>query len=214
MRSRSVCLLALFLFLASAASAGPISYWFTVDTSSLPTSGYNSIGFIDFQFNPGSGSQLAYAKVRGFATDGTLAACGAGCITGDVTPPGVTLPNDLTFTNTTVWNDYYQGITFGNFISFMLDLYGPALSAPNGSAGTTFAFSILDQSTPSNGLLTNDQVYGYAFTVDVDSSGNTTVTNNSDETSINPEPASLLLVGAPLLVFAARRLRRRPANRG
>lgn len=205
MRSRSVCLLALFLFLASAASASEIWYLVGVDTSSI----FGDPGSIEFQFNPGAASQAAFLDISNFVFDGSPS--GSPDVHGDVTG---TLPPDLTFVNDNAWNDYFQTVsTFGYTISFLLHLYGPALVAPDhtSTSGSTFAFSVLD--TLGEFPLLPASGDGYNFTVDVDLAGNTTVTNYSTETTDisrwTPEPASFLLVGAPLLVFAARRLRRR-----
>ena len=209
MRSRSVYLLALFLFLASAASANEITYYAKIDTSLIA----NSPGYIEFQFDQGNASsQPATASVYSFAFDGSYSASPQ--ITNDVTG---TLPADLTFDNGTTYDDYFQGITFGDSIFFTLHLYGPALESPNGtaSAGSTFAFSMWDSSGTTSVL--SDSGDGSNFTVAVNLDGTTTLDTSHSEGTADiqtPEPVSLLLAGAPLLVFALRRRRRRPPIAG
>ena len=68
----SLCLASFFLcFTAVAATAGPIEYQVSVDTSSIS----GTAGSLDFNFNPGPlVSQAASLQVLGFASDGTLAA--------------------------------------------------------------------------------------------------------------------------------------------
>ena len=141
------------LALAVPAEAGVV-YSVSVDTSLL-TSG--TTGNLNFQFNPGGGSQEASASLSNFTTDGTLT--GVPTLTGDVSG---TLPGTVTFGNSTAFNDYFHGFTFGSSFSFLLTLYGPAIDAPNGTAtsGTTFGVAMFDDlgTTP---LLTTDP-FGFA----------------------------------------------------
>jgi hypothetical protein len=118
------------------ASAAPITYDVTVNTASIS----GTVGSLDFEFNPGPNvTQAADLQILNFASDGTLA--GGPTLTGDVAG---TLPATLTFDNGTVFNDYFEGFTYGSALSFQVSLYGPALSSPNGTAtsGSTFAFSM------------------------------------------------------------------------
>jgi hypothetical protein len=198
MRYRPVYLLALFLLLASAAQASDFIYLVTVDTSSLSP----DTADIDFQLIPGSVySQLLNVVVSGFATNGALSTAWPSI--GDVSG---TLPSNVTFDNGTGLNDYYQDITLGDYIVFSLDLSGPALDHPdpNVADGSTFSFYMSDSTGP---ILTNDLSDAYAFRVDVGPYGSISVDNESSQTQVQtPEPASLLLMAAPLLIFAARRV--------
>jgi hypothetical protein len=125
------------------------------------------------------------------------------------------LPGTLTFDNGTAFNDYFEGFTFGSTLSFQVKLYGPALIAPDGvsTSGSAFAFSMFSDPAGTMPVLTSDTTDGFAFTVDVNLDGSTTVNNFSAQTSFpptsTPEPGSLALVGiAMLAAFGSSRLRR------
>ena len=85
----------------------------------------------------------------------------------------------LTFDNGTGFNDYFEGFTFGSTLSFQVSLYGPAFSSPDGTStsGSTFAFSMFSDPAGTMPALTTDTTDGFAFTVDVNLDGTTTVTN-------------------------------------
>jgi hypothetical protein len=139
-------LMVLALATVGLASA-QVTYVVTVNTSSV--SGQS--GFIELQFTPVGASQLATATVSNFTTDGILGAV-APPVLGDVTG---TLPGTLSMDNGTLIQDYFQAITFGNTITFVLTLGGPAVTAPNGNPSeTVFVLSFLD-STQTNFILTN-----------------------------------------------------------
>ena len=80
-------------------------------------------------------------------------------ISGDVTG---TLASSLTLNNGTAFNDYFIPFTFGNTLSFLVTLGGPAVDAPDNTStsGSTFSFSMFagDGSTP---LLTSDSTDEY-----------------------------------------------------
>lgn len=196
-------------FGAALAMAGPITYDVTVNTSSIT----GTAGSLDFNFNPGPlGPQAASLQILNFASDGSLADCAANfqgfCPTGDVSG---TLPATLTFSNDTAFNDYFDDFTFGTTISFDVSLYGPALSAPNETAasGSTFAFSMFSDAGGTVPALTTDTTDGFAFTVDVNLDGTTTVSNSSSQTGVvpqgvsavpEPKPSALVLLGVVGLV--------------
>src|ERR1022692_2623348 len=136
MRKRSSVFIASFLCCVAVASAGPITYDVTIDTSSI----LGTAGSLDFNFNPGPlVTQAASLQILSFASNGTLA--GSPTLTGDVAG---SLPAALTFDNGTAFNDYFDAFTFGSTLSFKVSLFGPALSSPDGAStsGSTFAFSM------------------------------------------------------------------------
>jgi len=129
-------------------------------------------------FNPGPlVTQSASLQILNFTSDGTLA--GSPTLTGDVAGA---LPATLTFDNGTGLNDYFEGFTYGSTLSFQVSLYGPALSSPDGTStsGSTFAFSMFSDAAGTIPALTTDTIDGFAFTVDVNLDGTTTVTNFFD----------------------------------
>jgi hypothetical protein len=194
-----VLLSALFLCLAESASAG--IYNVTVNTSSI----IGTAGSLDFNFNPGPlVTQVASLEILSFLSNGSLA--GSPTLTGDVSGA---LPSTLTFDNGTGFNDYFDGFTFGSTLSFNVSLYGPALSSPDGvsASGSTFAFSMFSDASGTIPTLTSDTIDGFAFTVDVNLDGTTTVNNFSSQTDVGsgtstvPEPSSLLLLGTAIALL-------------
>lgn len=215
MHGRSPILITSFFCLAAVALAGPITYDVTVDTSSIS----GTAGSLDFNFNPGPlVTQSASLQILNFASDGTLAdACPCG--TGDVSGQ---LPGTLTFDNGTAFNDYFDDFTFGSALSFQVSLYGPALSGPDGisTSGSTFAFSMFSDTAGTVPTLTSDTTDGFAFTVDVNLDGTSTVNNFSSQASVVPagvsgvpEPSGPALLGTGLTCLGLLHLRRlRKAN--
>jgi hypothetical protein len=207
---RFVGLFLMLLAFATAAFANVI-YNVTVDTSSITGTG----GSLDFNFNPGPlVTQAASLQILGFSANGTLAgACPCG--TGDVSGQ---LPATVTFDNGTGFNDYFDGFTFGTTVSFDLSLYGPALSAPDGlsTSGSTFAFSMFSNAAGTVPVLTTDTTDGFAFIVNVNLDGTTTVNNFSSQTTVvpaavsTPEPSSLSLIGVAIALLGMLRLRQQP----
>ena len=193
---------ALFSCIAGSASADAVTYDVTVDTSSIT----GTAGSLDFNFNPGPlvVTQAASLQILNFSSDGSPT--GSPTLTGDVAGA---LPGTLTFDNGTGFNDYFQDFTFGTTISFDVSLYGPALTAPDevSTSGSTFVFSMFSDAAGTNPALTTDTTDGFAFTVDVNLDGTTTVDNFSTDTivqrvsSVVPEPNSFALLGTMLIAL-------------
>lgn len=186
-------------FLGSEPAHADLSFQVSADTSSL--SGQS--GYLDFQFNPGDSSALAAtATVTNFLSLGGILAP-APTLTGDATG---SLPGTLTLDNGTIFNDAFQGFTFGSGISFTVTLSGPAISNPSGTVGSAFAFSFYaaDGITP---LLTTDP-NGSVSTVLLNATGTTSVetfpqspTDNTPAAIVTPagvtpvpEPSSMVVV--------------------
>ncbi len=193
-------LLSCAFFCAACGMAAPIIYHVTVDTSTIN----GAMGSLDFNFNPGPlATQAASLQILNFSSNGTLAG-NCPCATGDVAGQ---LPSTLTFDNGGGFNDYFDAFTFASTLSFQVSLYGPALSSPDGisTSGSTFAFSMFSDAGGTMPALTTDASDGFAFLVDVNLDGSTTVTNFSGQTTVTaaagggaPEPGSLMLTAAGL----------------
>jgi hypothetical protein len=197
MRCRSLLFVfvALFLLARSAASAGPLTYHVSIDTSSI----VGTAGSLDFDFNPGPlVSQSASMQIMNFVSDGSLA--GGPQTFGDVS--GGPLPTTLTFENGGAFNDYFEGFTFGSTMAFDISLFGPALSAPDGTStsGSAFGFSMFSDPAGTLAVLTSDPT-GLAFRIDVHLDGTTSVTSHSAVTDVRavPEPGSLMLMATGLV---------------
>jgi len=201
---RSFSVLIVFLCFAPIALGGPITYHATVNTSSIS----GTAGSLDYNFNPGPFiTQAATLQIVGFSSNGTLV--GSPVLTGDVSG---TLPATVTFDNGTAFNDYFGAFTFGTVLSFDLSFSGPGLAAPDGTSasGSAFAFSMFSDAAGTIPVLTSDTTNGFAFTVNVNLDGTTTVTNSSAQTAVapatsgTPEPASLVLMGIGVVVGVLR----------
>ena len=78
----------------------------------------------------------------------------------------------MTIGNSTQFNDYFEGLIFGNTVTFALAFSGPALTSPNGTAmsGSTFGIGFYD-STPLNPILTTNVTDGFAGIINVNLDG-------------------------------------------
>jgi hypothetical protein len=192
-----------------------VIYGVTVDTSSLS----GNAGYIDLQFNPSSfATQAANAAVTTFSSDGTLDIFGDDSFDGTSGDVAGTLPGTVSFDNGTATNEYTQGMTFGNTISFNVDLSGQAIDLPNGDGGGSFFLTFYD---PSGDTLLTNSSNGAAFEVDINPDGSTTATAypNADggpsvvtyvgptDVTPTPEPSMVLLLAGGLAVMAAFRRR-------
>lgn len=200
MSIRLVLFSVLLACFVNPASAGPVIYSVTVDTS--PISGI--AGSLDFNFNPGPlVTQAASLQLLSFSGNGFLT--GSSSLVGDVSG---TLPTTLSFDNGTVLNDYFQGFTFGSNLSFSVSLLGPALSLPDGvsTSGSTFAFSMFSDPAGTIPALTTD-INGFGYVVNVNLDGTTTASSFFLPTNGVPEPGtdSLILIGILVAVGVARR---------
>jgi hypothetical protein len=217
----SISLLTLCGLAGSVAYADPatIQYMVTVNTTSAAA----QMGYIDFQFNPGGlTTQPANADVANYGGDSVLIPVDPGNgTTGEVS--GM-LPGTVTLINSETTNEYTEGLTFGTTITFDLDLYGPAISNPNGEGGGTFTLDFLN-SDQSAFLFTNDPQNDVpVFTVTINPDGSTTAMTYPSEndgppvvTFVGPtevpEPASMALLLCGGLAAFATLGRRRLAKR-
>lgn len=208
MFKKSFLILALLLGAVASAMADGVSYDVTVNTPSI----VGTAGSLDFQFNPGPlVTQTADVQILGFTSDGAL---GASTPTGDVTG---TLPGTVLFDNGTGYNDYFTGFTYGNTISFVVNLFGPAVTSPDGTStsGSEFAFSMFSDSAGTIPVLTTDSVNGFALAGNINLDGTTTLTNFSSDLTVTPvsvvatpEPGTILLLFSGLAGLGLIKLRK------
>src|SRR6202012_4622793 len=124
------------------AHADTVTYSVVVNTSSQTGNG----GYVDFGLNAGAlGAQDITATVTGFN--------GAGLNPGDPNNDAInttgSLPGPLSFDNQ-VPNDYFEAVTFGNQLSFLVTLSGDGVSTSGAStsdSGTIFQVAFEDGST-------------------------------------------------------------------
>lgn len=166
---RRVCIRLAAILLLAGLSIGTVSaasFFITADTSSVA----GTHGYIDLQFNPGdTTTQAATANILNLEADGGMLDYTSVQISGDVT----TSPGLITENNDTPYNDYFQGLTYGTSLSFLVILSGPAIDNPDGvsTAGSTFGVGFYDSG--SNSILTDD-ASGFAGEVNINLDGTTT----------------------------------------
>jgi hypothetical protein len=189
-----------------SAHADTVTYSVTVNTSSQAGNG----GYIDFELNAGSlGAQDITATVNGF----NGATLNPGDPNNDAIGTTGSLPGPLSFDNQ-AGNDYFEALTFGNQLSFLVTLSGDGVSTSGAStsdSGTDFQVSFIDSSL-SNFLFSNDP-NGVAAEIDVAADGTlTTAAQPGSSVAATPEPATWSLVGvAGLLVGFVQQRKRRAA---
>ena len=195
------------LLLAPLACATPGAYDITINTA--PLIGQASGPFsLDFQLNDGSGS----ADANNMATIGGFFYFG-GAATGSPAPSGGAsgdLYGAVHLTETSAFNELYQGFTPGSTLTFHVSL---TLNADAGVTPDVFSFGILDSSlfniptTASDSSLFTISIYGGSSIVTTASGTDLPVTVNVTPV---PEPGFWAAAsGGLLLAFGAwRRVRR------
>ncbi|MBV8903649.1 MAG: NF038129 family PEP-CTERM protein, partial [Acidobacteriia bacterium] len=186
MRSRIIGILSVGVLTATLGTANTLEV--TVNTASLAgTPGSLAFDFID------GGPPSNSVTISGFTSDGTL---GSATLTGGASG---TLPGPVALTDSSFFNEYLTGFTFGSQLSFLINTtsFPPA----PGSSPDEFAFYLLNSNATASLVTTSDPTGADAlFTID--STGATAVFTSSQETTTLtpasvPEPASLyLLAGA------------------
>jgi len=183
----------LCLFAAAAARANSV-YYVTVDTTALG----GTTGDVVFDFLSGGGPADNALPIEGFTTDGTL---GTPTTTGTVIEPFGPLPNTVilvTDPNTSPFNEYLTGFTFGTTMSFLLNA---TENAPGpGSAPDEFSMYFLAADGMTSLITTSDPTGADTLlTLDLDGSPNgiPTVYTVSDPFGIS---ATMTLNGGPSAV--------------
>jgi hypothetical protein len=188
-------LLTLFFAIAGGVHAGAIEI-VTLNTSSID----GATGSIDFQFNPGPGAQAATVNIIGFTGATYDAAVDAQQDFGAVT--GGPVPNTLVISNTDADNEDFEGVTFGNSITFSVQFSGPAITTPSGSGESTFFFSTFEPDGVTPVLTSNPNGIDAEITVTPEGNlSNDAVSSNALIQSA-PEPAAFGLIGCGLAALA------------
>ena len=135
------------------AIPGQTQYLVTVNTSSLA----GDAGIMDLQFNAGAlTSANGCVTISYFTTDGTLGspATTTGSVSGSLSSSLVINNGSGGCTTATSYtastlNDYQQPITFGNTISFLVTLAGPALTCSTCTSGSSFGVAFISGGNPA-----------------------------------------------------------------
>ena len=215
---RSLLTVMLLLSGAGAAKAAPIYFQVNIDTSTIS----GTAGYLDFTLAGGIPMPPdGVVTIMDFFSDGVLGAAQlSGGALGDLSSQ-VTLDN-----SSFPPSEYYTPFAFGHTLTFLVMFSGPAVTNPDGVSGSsTFAFSMLDMADPPNPLLLPDPLPGndpggFAFTVDLNNDGSTTVNNFMGAGQITPaappgavpEPNMSGAVAACIAAIAASRFRRRSVH--
>ena len=193
------------LLLAPLACATPGAYDITINTA--PLIGQASGPFsLDFQLNDGSGSADANntANIGGFFYFGGSATGGAtlsGGASGD-------LVSGVQLTETSAFNELYQGFTPGSTLTFHVSL---TLNADAGVTPDVFTFGILDSSLFNIPTTASDNSL---FTITINGASPTFATASGTDIPVTvtavPEPGFwAVAAGGLLLAFGTwRRVRR------
>jgi hypothetical protein len=141
---------------------------------------------------------------------------GTAVLTGDVSG---SLPGTVSFDNGSGYNDYFTAFTYGDTISFLVNVSGPAIDALDGisTSGSSFAFSMFSDPDGTIPVLTTDSVNGFAFTENINLDGTVSTTAASSELTativnpiVTPESGTLPLLccglGVLALIYKRRKL--------
>jgi len=199
--------------LCLSAQADTVTYQVTVNT----LNSYGNYGYIDLELNQGSlGALPITASIANFA-GGILNPADVSNIGANGNLPGtLTIPADTS-------TDYFEGLTFGNSISFDVTLSGTGVNLAGlagGSSGTRFVLGFWDDSG-SIPLFTSDP-YGTTGLIDIANDGTVsvealpdpsggpslaTITPLANPPVVTPEPSTLSFfacAGAAILLFRRR----------
>jgi MYXO-CTERM domain-containing protein len=201
------CVVAVLLLVAAPCAASVI-FAISVDTTEID----GSSGYLDLQFNPGTGSQRASAFISnlsgGTPTGSAVLSGGASSV----------LPGAIEIDNTGAFNDYFQSVTFGSDLFLEVAFSGDAIDNPN--SGNSFDLGIAsdnggDPFSSAPYLYDNFSTFGNpdsAVHIDLEpdllNPGSLQINTDTGATgnvSVVPEPAPGWLVAVALLALALRR---------
>ena len=189
---------ALILFAANASFAS-FSYNVSIDTSTLS----GTLGGLDFQYNPGSGSS-SYTTTLDISgvTGGTLSDPSTVFTAGNVSGE---LPSTVTITDNNIsqLNEYFHNFTYGSNLSFNLTF------ASDPTTNSSLYFSMFQDAAGTVAALTSDP-NGYAAIINMNGAAAPAVTNNitvQNDVTPTPIPAAAWLLGSGLMGLAGIRRR-------
>ncbi len=195
------------LFGASAAQAS-VTYGISVDTSALTSLSAFSPFALDFQYNGGETGNTVTVSNLNYGIGGSFtnspAASSFGAVVGDLSTGNIVLGN--TSVNTYTFNEFFQGFTPGNLLSFDVT-FASTTPTPNPTPDTFF-FGILDKdllSITTNGL--GDTLGSISIGSIVSFTANSGTGAYAGVISAVPEPSTNL--GLLALGVAALHVRRR-----
>jgi hypothetical protein len=203
MRKTSLLLFPLLLGAVGGAQAGDV-FLVTMNTSSIN----GDSGSLDFSLSSGAGSDQSLTATVSDFTGGSFT--GTQLTDGDVSGGPVTSGSAVTIgpvPDAFGLNDDFETFQYGNTLSFLVSLSGPALTAPDGSATSPyeFDFETFSDAAGTVPVLTSDP-NGISGSVDVSPEGIVTTNAVSPQLTINPEPGTVwLFAGAIGAAFLLRR---------
>jgi len=200
---QKICLFFSILLLAGAGNAHADEVFLvTMNTSSIS----GDSGSLDFSLSPGAGSdQSLTATVYNFA-GGSYG--GSMSQDGNATGGPVTSGSPLTLlaNSASQLNDDFETFDYGNSLSFLVSLSGPALTAPDGigTSSCEFDFETFSDEPGSDPVLTDDP-NGISGLIDISPEGIVSSAGISPDATVAsvPEPASLWLFAGSIGFFGA-----------
>ncbi len=177
------------MFGALALEAAPLTFSWSVDTTSLS----GQTGQLSFQYNT-SGTDATTATIGEFGGAALGSFFRFGNVTGDLGSSVVISP-----TNVVALNEFLQDVTFGDNFQFVLTLAGDLLDDPLDFNGSQFALQILPTLGASVLAASVEITPGFEPIVTLDRSV-------SEVTGV-PEPgtAVLVLLAVPAMAWLRRR---------
>jgi hypothetical protein len=203
MKKRLLLLLPLLLSAGGGAQAGEV-FLITMNTSSIN----GDAGSLDFSLSSGAGSDQSLTATVSDFVGGSYG--GLQSIDGTVSGGPVTSGLAATIgpvPDASGLNDDFEDFNYGNTLSFLVSLSGPALTAPDGNATSPYEFDFFTYSDQAGSIpvLTSDP-NAISGKIDISPEGIVTSSAVSSDLTLtpSPEPGTVWLfacaIGAAFLV--------------